>query len=89
MKNYPFYIDREERPSLLQQFEEAMKVVKLIEELKKSDKPKEDKKDDKKPSFAKMYVLLGLGTFAMVPIVMWLHFTLFLDILQKAQHLPK
>lgn len=83
---YPFHIEQT-APSLASQLEDAFRALKLLEEMKKSDKPKEDKKPDK-ASFWKTFVLLGLGTFAMIPIIMWIQFTVFLDILTKAKHLP-
>lgn len=83
----PFYIEPE-RPSLLGQFEEAMKVVKLIEELRKADKPKEDKKDEKKPNVFKTWLLTTIGLFAAFPFMVWISMSLYMDLILKAKHLP-
>lgn len=84
----PFYIEREEQKSLLTQFEEAVKVVKLIEEMKKSDKPKDEKKDDKKPPIFKNWLIGTLCAFISFPFFVWIWLILFMDIITRAKHLP-
>jgi hypothetical protein len=84
-RNYPFYIEREERPTLSQQLRDAADALKIFEELKKSgEKPKEDKKPEKGNAF-RTYLILGCTFPFIVLAFMWLEFTIFIDILEKAQ----
>ena len=88
MKNYPFYIEREERPSFAAQFRDLADAIEILDKMKKGDKPKEEKKEDKKPSAFKTWILMSIGSFLLFPVFVWLWFTIFIDIIMKAKHLP-
>jgi hypothetical protein len=79
----PFYI---EPPTMSQQFRDFADTVKTMEEWIKAQKPKEEKKDEKKnTNVFKNWLLLGLASPFLILFFMWAEFTIFIDILEKAQ----
>jgi hypothetical protein len=78
----PFYM---EPPSFAQQFRDFTDTVKAWDEWNKAQKPKEEKKEDKKTNVFKNWLLLGLASPFLILFFMWAEFTIFIDILEKAQ----
>lgn len=87
MGRYPFYIEREERPTLSQQLRDAADALKIFEELRKPPEKKEEKKDDKKGDMRKTYILLGLATPFLLAGLFWFEVSLMVDLIIKLQNI--
>lgn len=84
----PFYIEREERRSMSDDFRSFVETFRAFEEFKNSQKPKEEKKDEKKPNVFKTWLLTSIGLIAAFPFLVWISMSLYMDLILKAKHLP-